>query len=249
MRRLAAAALLAVMAAAPACHSPREATPAQTKAAVISHHAQAVSQPAARELEVRRDPHPVDLDGELDEGEWPLAARTGGFRDPSGALARPYSEVRFLWRGQTLWLALHAADGDIRDAAASHDAPQWLGDAFTLRLAPDGAGDAYVIDVSPSGAVSDARVRPGHPVDTTWESGAKVAVDVDGTANDPSDDDEEWFVELGLPLAALGVEAKAGTALTVSVRRCDAPRATPPRCASARAHLTLSDRVAQAVRP
>jgi hypothetical protein len=111
-----------------------------------------------------------------------------------GALARPSSEVRFVRGARELYVALYAADEDIEP-----------GDAFDLR-------------------VGSARVRvdaAGHvtPPDVV----AKVGLD-EGTLGDAHDDDEEWVVELALPLAP------AGTPVTAS--RCDVPKDGIERCGS-----------------
>ncbi len=73
-------------------------------------------------------------------------------------------------------------------------------DVFHLEL----AGHAF--DVSPLG------------------SSVASAHDVDGTIDDPKDDDEEWVIEMAIPLAALGIEQKAGALIPFSVKRCDTPK-------------------------
>jgi hypothetical protein len=50
----------------------------------------------------------------IDEIAWRSPARTGPFTDAAGALAAPYSDARFLRDDRFLYLALHAADEDIR---------------------------------------------------------------------------------------------------------------------------------------
>ena len=57
---------------------------------------------------------PIAIDGELDEVAWRSPARTGPFTDATGAPAAPYSDARFLRDDQFLYLALYAADEDIR---------------------------------------------------------------------------------------------------------------------------------------
>ena len=51
-----------------------------------------------------------------------------------------------------------------------------------------------------------------------------AAVDLDGTLDQPGDEDEEWVVELGLP------EQLVGTRITA--RRCDRPKRGGERCGS-----------------
>jgi hypothetical protein len=167
------------------------------------------------------------LDGDLDEPMWlSRAARTG----PIGQ--RPFSEARFAWGDGFLYVALYAADEDITSRATTPDAPLWIDDAFRLVFTSDD-GAEHAIDVSPLGVVTDA-ARTGGPFDYAWQSGARVGHEMDGTPNDPRDDDEEWVLEMAIPLASAGQH--------VSIRRCDTPRqglAAKRTCAAWEGYLAL----------
>src|SRR5262245_7936812 len=71
----------------------------------------------------------LHADGELDDPIWfhPLLARTGAFLDVrrngygTGQMARPYSDARMAWGREQLYLALYAADEDIRTAGPNAD--------------------------------------------------------------------------------------------------------------------------------
>jgi hypothetical protein len=64
---------------------------------------------------------------------------------------------------------------------------------------------------------------------------SEVGIDMDGTLDDPADDDEEWVIETRIPYTEL---PHGLTALTVE--RCDTPRnARAPSCASGRLRLEL----------
>jgi hypothetical protein len=181
-----------------------------------------------RRRTVHRDPAPIlhvprvdatlTLDGELEEEAWQRSARTGAFL-LGGREARPYSEARFLWGNGKLYVGLYAADEDIRAAVKNADGPVWLDDAFHLELA---------------GAVTDARAN-----DYAWQSGIELAVDMDGTLGDASDDDEEWVVEAAIPLDRLQLPATAGTIIPIALRRCDRPKNAQRVCASTRVRLML----------
>jgi len=144
-------------------------------------------------------PAAIVCDGELDEPAWRRAERTGPFLDDAGARAAPYSDARFVVAGDALYVALYAADEDIRSS-----------DAFTVEI-------------------GDRRLRFG-PTDR----GPDVGVDLDGTVDDPRDDDEEWVVEARIPLAGL-----PRGAVPVRVARCDRLRDGRERCGSARVVLRL----------
>jgi hypothetical protein len=189
---------------------------------------------ASAVLRVPRASGPIKIDGEVDEADWTTAGRTGAFADPAGAEARPYSDARFLWDEESLYVTLYAADDDLRARVTAHDGPVWIDDAFSLHLTPDAdASPTYLFDVSAAGVTMDARRARGGREDASWESGLRVAVDRDGTLNDPSDEDEEWVVEAAIPLRALGVTPAAGARLFVEISRCDTPRGTASRrCAA-----------------
>ena len=175
----------------------------------------------ASELHVPHAETAVTIDGEVKEQDWTRApARTGAFVGPGGAPARPFSEARVLWDETNLYFALYAADEDIRVANVAADGPVWTGDSFSVELTNPG-GTVFAISVGPSGTLSDGSAAPGQPLGHLWQSGAKVATDLDGTPDDPRDRDEEWVVEMAVPFRALGVTPRHGTRIGMALRRCD----------------------------
>jgi Carbohydrate family 9 binding domain-like len=189
--------------------------------------------PTAPSLRVPRTTATFKLDGEASEPPWnAAAARTGAFVDAHGEAARPYSEARFLWDAENLYVLLYAADNDILAHVTAHDGPVWIDDSFSIHLTPTvplpGGGPAptYSFDVNPAGVVTDARRMPGGKDDVSWESGIKLGVDLDGKINESTSDDEEWVVEAAIPLASMGIEPRPGTRVLVDVSRCDTPRGT-----------------------
>ncbi len=182
-------------------------------------------------LRVPRTPSAITIDGETDEAAWVSGpARTGAFLAPSGAPAQPYSEARLLWGNGELYLTLYAADDDIESRATRNDGPLWMDDSFRVTLSRDGVD--YVIEVAPSGIVADAIRRDGGALDYKWQSGARIARDMDGTLNDPKDNDEEWVIEMAIPLAALGMKGESGETVTFSLSRCDTPKLSRRVCSS-----------------
>ncbi len=211
--------------AAAGCKS-REPQPTVAPATTRDAGAPAVT----RVLRVARATGPIKPDGELNEPAWnAIAARTGAFIDGAGGEARPYSEARFLYDADNLYIALYASDNDIRAQVTEHDGPVWIDDSFALHLTPDLPGPSvptYAFDISASGVVTDVKRVPGVKDDIAWDSGMKVGVDKDGSINDAGDEDEEWVVEAVLPLRSMGLEGKPGTRLFVDIGRCDTPRRT-----------------------
>jgi hypothetical protein len=160
------------------------------------------------------------------EGE---AGSTGVLLDTNGLGMVPYSEVKARWGNGKLYLWLNAADLDLQGKVHKADADLSGDDAFQIQLGAEGR--VYTIEVNVLGTVTDAICRSrrrtprdsmGKTCDRSWQSGAEVDVDIDGTLNQLGDADEEWVVELTIPLSKIGHKtAKSGTHLQFSVSRCE----------------------------
>ena len=166
------------------------------------------------------------------------AGGTRNFKDDAGQGMVPYTEAKARWGAGNLYLLLYAGDLDLEGTVRAPDGDVERDDAFHLEFG--GPDDLRVVSVSVLGTVADSRCRPspaGRACDAGWQSQARVAVDRDGTLNKLGDNDEEWVVEMALPLSALGVAApRPGTELPFSVRRCEIARAGRRGCAGWGSH-------------
>jgi len=142
----------------------------------------------------------LKLDGELGESDWSTRALRHVLAAPTGGQARPFSEASLLHDKAYLYVGLYAADEDIR-----------TGEYFDVHVG------ALAFHATSTGAITPAI------------AGAKASIDRDGTLDDPSNDDEEWVLELAIPLEATGL---AGGAQVVTVQRCDTPKDHIERCGS-----------------
>jgi hypothetical protein len=142
----------------------------------------------------------IRIDGEWDEDDWARRAVRAPLRSENGELARPSSEARFLRDDHDLLVALYAADQNVESR-----------DAFDLTLGE------LTVHVTATGKVTPA--LPGVR--------AKVGMD-EGTIDDARDDDEEWVVELAIPLELAGLRLPAR--VPVRVTRCDVPKDGVRRC-------------------
>lgn len=173
----------------------------------------------------------IALDGDFDDPGWAKGAKTGSFVDELGAPARPYTDARVAWGDGMLYVGFYSADENIVTNTDRADGPLWLADDVHLALT---IGDReYSIDASPAGTITDGVRTRGGPADYSWSSEAKIAKEMDGTLNDTSDADEEWLVELAIPLKSLGLQGKTGESMGVRMRRCDTTKAGARSCASA----------------
>jgi hypothetical protein len=143
----------------------------------------------------------LKLDGEWDEPEWSKRAFRRVFAFDSGEQARPFSEVRLLHDARNLYVGLYAADENIQSS-----------EYFEVKI-----GELAFR------AFATGKLEP--TID-----GANAGVDRDGTLDDPSNDDEEWVLEIAIPLAKLGfAPAKQQP---VRFARCDTPKDNVKRCGS-----------------
>jgi hypothetical protein len=190
------------------------------------------------ELRALRVPRPIAIDAEMDGKKvWESEiGSTGNFKDSEGRGMVPYSEAKVRWSESTLYLWLYAGDLDLEGSVVEPDGPVTRDDSFHVELG--NGGRVYAIDVSVLGTVADAvctgtlgQDGPERRCDPRWQSGAVVAVDRDGTLNHVGDNDEEWIVEMAIPLSSLGIpSASAGTRVPFAVRRCEIGKSGPHAC-------------------
>jgi hypothetical protein len=194
---------------------------------------------AALDLRVPHAQASIVLDGDTDDPGWQAnVARTGAFVTADGTTkARPHSEAKVAWGDGYLYLELYAADQDIHASHEVADGPVWESDSFHLVFS-DGTLE-HSFDLSPLGTLTDgereaAAAAPGtsRPFDYRWSSGAHVSHELDGTPNDPQDEDEEWVLEVAVPLDAIGLQGKPGERVGLSMHRCDRLKSGERACGS-----------------
>jgi hypothetical protein len=151
---------------------------------------------------------PIKLDGEWDEPDWSKTALRRQFEGDDHQLARPSSEMHLLHDDTTLYVGLYAGDEDIQST-----------DAFEFVVGPT----ALRVDAT-------GKVTPSSP-------DVHAAVDRDGTLDDPSNNDEEWVIELAIPLAQTGLAPDQHT--NARALRCDRTKDGVKRCGSWVGSLTL----------
>ena len=185
-------------------------------------------------IAVPRVREPVTINAEL-EGKKVWEADTGktrNFKDAAGHGMVPYTEAKFRWDKDRLYLMLYAGDLDLEGTVTKTDGPIDKDDSFRIEFGA--AQNMRVISVSVLGTVADARCAVDgekRSCDARWSSRAKVAVDRDGTLNKIGDNDEEWVVEMSVPFPSLGIERPApGMRIPIAIRRCEVGRDGPRAC-------------------
>ncbi len=192
------------------------------------------------------------IDGRLTD--WPLASSNTAsdfrlWRPAAGGTGlesddRPVARTQAFFGMDAEWLyaAVRCAlpVGDAPVSRADNDVPidgpiPWGQDVVEVLLDPRGAAtgtssDVYCLQVKPTGlliARRGCRTEPPMGTSQPWHSGARAAVTLDQAA---------WFVELAVPLAALGPEARRVRVWGVNVTRLDARRGEYSSWAGARGY-------------
>ena len=159
---------------------------------------------------------PVTIDGKFDEQAWQSAARTSEFVDIEGpALPAPdhRTSVRMLWDDNYFYVAAQLVEPHVWGTLKERDSVIYHDNDFEVFIDPDGDNHLYYeLEINALGTEWDLMlVRPyrdGGPAINAWDiQGLKTAVHVDGTINDPSDEDRGWTVEIAIPWEVLAQAA------------------------------------------
>jgi predicted metalloprotease with PDZ domain len=159
---------------------------------------------------------PIQIDGRLDDEAWKAAPWTDAFVDIQGdARRRPRFQTRakLLWDDKFLYIGALLEEPHVWGTLTRHDSVIFQDNDFEVFIDPDGDNQEYYeIEINALNTEWDLFLkkayRDGGPAQNEWEiPGLKTAVHVDGTLNDPKDQDASWSVELAIPWKALAEHA------------------------------------------
>ena len=170
-----------------------------------------------------------NIDGRLDDAVWASIKPTEAFKQPDGRVLNVAytTTAQLTWDDQHLYVAYKTLDDEIANRFADNDSTLWEGDVVELFVKPKQSDGAYYeFQFAPNKARFDARFT-GHRKPTwqeaaKYESGAKYAVALEGTVNDPGAD-KGWTVEAAIPWSAFGLDKApaAGTKWQANMYRID----------------------------
>jgi hypothetical protein len=172
-----------------------------------------------RTYTIQRAASPLQIDGHLDEGAWTEAPWTAPFVNSIGrdAPAPPFrTQAKMMWDERYLYVAAKLEEPHVRAAFTTRDTTVWRENAFELFIDPNGdTHHYYEYQINARETQWDLLLtkpyRDGGTALSAWDiRGLKKGVAVQGTLNDPSDDDESWTVELALPWSVLAEAASDG---------------------------------------
>jgi transglutaminase-like putative cysteine protease/predicted esterase len=160
---------------------------------------------------------PITVDGKLDDPAWADAPWTTDFRDIQGD-ARPQPRFRtrakMLWDDHYLYIAAEIQEPHVWATLTNHDSVIFRDPDFEVFIDPAGHTQPYYeFEMNALNTTWDLRLNKpyldnGQP-NNDWEiPGAKTAVHVIGTINDPADTDQGWTVEIAFPWSVLSQDAR-----------------------------------------
>ena len=185
---------------------------ASTATSTIPAHFSAVPQPAIDWLpEVYGAPLTSGgptIDGSLDDPAWESAPWTSDFADIRGhdsPSPRHRTRARMMWDDEYLYLAAEMEEPHVWGTLTERDAVIYHDNDFEVFIDPDAdTHQYYELEINALGTVWDLMLlkpyRDGGPAIDAWDiSGLRTGVAVDGTLNDPRDEDRGWSVEIAIP--------------------------------------------------
>lgn len=170
-----------------------------------------------------RIPSPIEIDGRLTESAWTAAPPTADFVDIEGARKPlpPYQTyAKMLWDDSCFYVAAYLEEPHIWGTLTQRDAVIFHDNDFELFIDPDGdTHHYYEFEMNALNTIWDLLLlkpyrEPGGPkVLDSWDiRGIRTAVHIEGTLNDPSDEDRYWSVEVAIPWKVLEEMAPEGRA-------------------------------------
>lgn len=152
------------------------------------------------------------IDGKLDEDLWKECLPTDPFIDIEGDIRpapRLSTSVKMRWDNDFLFLAAELEEPHLWATYDQKDMVIFHENDFEVFIDPDGdAHHYYELEINARNTIWDLMLtRPyrnsGRAIDS-WEIvGIQTAVHLDGTLNDPSDEDRRWTIEIALPWSVL----------------------------------------------
>ena len=127
------------------------------------------------------------------------------FIDEPVAHTRP-TEVRMLWDDDNLYVLFVATDPDVWSNLSQRDDPLWNEEVVEIFFDPTGQGEKYgEIEVNSLNTIVDLLVTrtPERASFFEWSPAFESAVTVEGSRNDPADEDRRWVMEIAIPWVAL----------------------------------------------
>ena len=173
------------------------------------------AQPQPNGYNAPRSPAPIRIDGHIDAA-WNAAPWTSPFVDiegPAKPLPRFATRAKMMWDHQFFYIAAELEEPHVWATLTQHDAVIFHDNDFELFIDPDGDSHQYFeFEINALNTSWDLFLpkpyKDGGKADNGWEiPGLRTAVQVQGTRNNPADNDKGWTIEIAIPWSAFGPAA------------------------------------------
>jgi hypothetical protein len=166
-----------------------------------------------------RASHTVQITGRGNDPAWASAPWTDYFLDIEGnqkPQPRFRTRAKMLWDDQYFYVYAEMEEPHVWGTLTQKNAVIFHDNDFEVFIDPDGDGDNYYeFEINALNTIWELtmvkRYTHGGPaIHGTNLSGLISAVHIDGTLNDPTDEDRGWSVEIAFPFAELTKFHNAG---------------------------------------
>ncbi len=154
----------------------------------------------------------MEIDGKDDEPAWAKASWTPVFSDISTGQApdeKHEAKCKMLWDDDFLYVYADITEPDIWASITKTDSPVFQDNALEMFISPAGGTYDYVeFQINAFGTTWDLFLpkpyRNGGAGLTSWDiKGLQKAVHLNGTINNPADNDKGWSIELAVPFRSV----------------------------------------------
>lgn len=164
------------------------------------------SQSVPRTYIAYRSKDSIKIDGIADEASWKKAEFSSDFIDIEGEKVPKFkTNVKMLWDDTFLYFYAKMEEPHIWGTLKQRDTVIFYNNDFEIFIDPDGDSHNYMeFEMNALNTVWDLFIvkpyREPSPIIDNWTiNGLKSAVHIDGSLNDPSDEDNFWSVEVAIP--------------------------------------------------
>lgn len=178
----------------------------------------------------------IKVDGILDEADWQNAPFTEDFADISGEgfpTPRFKTNAKMLWDDNYLYIGAELEEPSIWADLVQRDTIVYYNHDFEVFVDPDGDGQNYFeVETNARETIFDLFIQKPYRALTrafvtfAWDCpGLKLKTHLNGTMNNPNDEDKGWSVEIAIPREAIAAEfdnyLQAGNYLRVGFSRVE----------------------------
>lgn len=155
------------------------------------------------------------IDGKIDDAVWQKAVWTENFMDIEG-IKKPVlpplnTRAKMLWNDTCLFIAAEIQDPNVWAYLKDHDAIVYNDNDFEVFIDPDNnTHQYYEMEMNAINTIFDLFMakpyRNGSGAMIAYDIiGMRTAVNIQGTLNNPGDQDKGWTVEIAIPFHAVTI--------------------------------------------